>query len=101
MAISVMNSQMLESILKNFVKFLTPEDIIDLSDVMTIDEGLKETIREQIYESYPELEFDDELVKQELSAVLENNGADSYFICRRELGGLGGRWGVELSYTKF
>lgn len=50
-----------------------------LADVMTVDEGLVDTILKQLHENYPEVEFDDEAVAKEISERLANGAVDWYF----------------------
>lgn len=54
-------------------------EFFELSDLMTIDDTLKENIKTQLYENYPELDFDDALVEQEISYALDNDTIDWYF----------------------
>ncbi len=54
-------------------------ELLHLSDVMSVDEMLRETIRMQLYANYPELEFDDALLRQEIAENLENQTVDWYF----------------------
>lgn len=54
-------------------------ETLHLSDVLTVDDMLRETIRMQLYENYPELDFDDTLLRQEIADHLENHTMDWYF----------------------
>ena len=50
-----------------------------MSDVITVDEQQKEAIVEELYKNYSEFEFDDALVKQEVSSMLDANTVNWYF----------------------
>lgn len=50
-----------------------------LADVVTVDAAFQETILRLLHESYPEVEFDDESVGQEISQRLANGAVDWYF----------------------
>ncbi len=52
---------------------------LNLSDVITVDEQQKKAIVEELYKNYSELEFDDALVKQEVSSMLDANTVNWYF----------------------
>ncbi len=52
---------------------------LKLSDVITVDEQQKEAIVEELYKNYSEFEFDDALVKQEVSSMLDANTVNWYF----------------------
>lgn len=54
-------------------------EMLELSDVIKVDDTLKETIKTQLYENYPELDFDDTLVTKEISEALNTNTIDWYF----------------------
>lgn len=55
-------------------------EILKLSDVITVDETLKETIKNQLYKNYPELEFDHALLEQEISNALNHNLTEWYLL---------------------
>lgn len=52
---------------------------LKLSDVTTVDDALKGEVKRQLYENYPELEFDDAQMTQEISDALDNGAVDWYF----------------------
>ena len=50
-----------------------------LSDVLTVDDELKKRFKAQLYENYPELDFDDASMEQEISDKIDNERIDWYF----------------------
>ncbi len=54
-------------------------EALNLSEFMTVDEAVKETIEKQLYENYPELDFDKTTVRQEISDALSQNTVTWYF----------------------
>lgn len=52
---------------------------LKLSDIITVDETLKDTIKTLLFESYPELDFDATLLEQDLSDALTGNTIVWYF----------------------
>lgn len=50
-----------------------------LADVITVDEGLVDTILKLLHDNYPEVAFDDAAVAKEISERLANGAADWYF----------------------
>lgn len=54
-------------------------EMLYLSDVMVVDDALRETIRAQLYADYPELDFDDALLRREIAEDLDNNAIDWCF----------------------
>ncbi len=50
-----------------------------LSDVLTVDDELKKRVKAQLYENYPELDFDDASMEQEISDKIDNERIDWYF----------------------
>lgn len=55
-------------------------EALKLSECMTVDDSLKETIEKQLYENYPEIDFDEALVKQEISDALDQDMVEWYFL---------------------
>lgn len=62
-------------------RVLNPADgkVLPLSDFLTVDAALGRTVRDQLYASYPELDFDGDLVEREVGAALASPELLWYF----------------------
>ncbi len=54
--------------------------IVQLADIITVDDALKERIKEGLHQDYQELEFDDTLLEKEIGDALANGIKDWYFV---------------------
>lgn len=54
-------------------------ELAKLSDVVTVDDALREKIKEGLHTDYPELEFDDAVLEQEIADALANETVEWYF----------------------
>lgn len=54
--------------------------IAQLADIITVDDALKERIKEGLHQDYQGLEFDDTLLEKEIGDALANGIKDWYFV---------------------
>ena len=54
-------------------------EMVKLTDIVTVDDALREKIRAGLHSNYPELEFDDSLVEQEIAEALKKDQQCIFF----------------------
>ncbi len=55
-------------------------EMVKLADIVTVDDALREKIRVGLHSNYPEFEFDDSLVEQEIAEALSGEMVEWYFV---------------------
>ena len=55
-------------------------EMVKLTDIVIVDDALREKIRVGLHSNYPELEFDDSLVEQEIAEALSEEMVEWYFV---------------------
>ena len=55
-------------------------EMVKLADIVTVDDALREKIRAGLHSNYPEFEFDDSLVEQEIAEALSGEMVEWYFV---------------------
>lgn len=55
-------------------------EVLRLSDVVAVDDALKEKIKAELYANYPELEFDEALLETDIQGALTDSELEWYFM---------------------